>query len=156
MHRYDAYDPWDHAHQMGFRIERRTLSHPDHLAECHLEQRLILVKPGLTYRVERCEVGHENVHVEFGDLPIPEGLELRKRELRCDRIAAERLINPDRLARAMIEHADPASWCLELDITARMLRTYLHHHPEIAEIATSMTNLTLGGERVREYAEVIG
>ncbi len=141
MHRYDAYDPWEHTHQLGFRFERAPLSHPDHLAECHVDRRLILLKPGLTWRVERCELSHENVHAEYGDLPIPEGIELRKRELRCDRIAADRLVNPERLARAMIEHPDPATWCLDLDITARVLRTYLHHHPEIRDEARRLTQL---------------
>lgn len=149
MHPYDAYDPWDHAHALGYDIIRGPVSRPDHNAETHTDLALIVVAPDQSWRDERCAVAHEIPHIEHGDMPIPEGIELRKRELRCDRIAAERLVNPDRLARAIIDHPDPATWCLDLDITARILRTYLHQHPSVALEARIRRLLRLGGERER-------
>lgn len=149
MYRYDAYDPWDHARALGYDITRGPVSRPEHDAETHGDLALIVVAPDLSWRDERCAVAHEIPHIENDDEPIPEGIELRKRELRCDRIAASRLIRPDRLARAMIEFPDPASWCLELDVTARILRTYLHHHPVAALEARIRRLLRHGGERAQ-------
>jgi len=152
MYRYDAYDPWAHAEQLGLNVRRGTPSRPDHDGELYLDQRLVILRPGMTRRKERFTLTHENYHAIRGDRPIPEGMLLRKRELKVDRLAAERLIDPQRLQRLMIEHPDPGHWCLELNITARALRVYLQYHPEVRLQAEAQTDLCLGGERaVIEY-----
>ena len=131
MHKLDNYDPWEHAAHLGFTIERGTLSSTNHDAETYLDARLILVRPDLDWRGTRGAIAHENVHIEYGDRPVTHPLEHSRREARCDRIAAERLIDPAKLARIMLENSDPGTWCTELGVTARLLRTYLRRHPEL-------------------------
>jgi len=131
MYPHDYYDPWDHAAALGYDIVYGPRSRPDHNAETYHDARMILLDPERTWRQHRFDVAHECAHIVRGDQPIPDGIELRKRELACDRIAAERLINRERLIRSMLEHPDPATWCLDLDITARALRVYLRYHPDV-------------------------
>ncbi|UOQ58596.1 ImmA/IrrE family metallo-endopeptidase [Leucobacter allii] len=133
MHPYDVYDPWDHAAELGYDVITGPRTRPEHNAETHHDIRLIILDPERTWRQHRFDVAHECAHIVRGDQPIPEGIELRKRELACDRIAAERLIDRERLIRSMLEHPDPATWCLDLDITSRALRVYLEQHPDIAD-----------------------
>ncbi len=148
MYPHDLYDPREQAEALGYTIAHGTLSSSHHDAETYHDRRLILLRYGLDLIEEDCAIAHEIVHIEHRDRPGVCRIEQLRREHRCDRIAAERLIDPNRLRRAMLESTDAGAWCLELCVTPRLMRVYLRHHPEI-------TTTHHGGERTRECAEVL-
>lgn len=131
MHPFDHYDPWEHAHRLELVVHRGTLSSPDHDGEYYDRERLVMLRRGLTWRQERCVLAHEIVHAEYRDRPTTDPHVHAKREARCDRIAAHRLIHPEQLQRTMREYRDAGDWCLELDITADLLQVYLDRHPDL-------------------------
>lgn len=135
MHRsHEVYDPWEHAHQLGLTIRYGTLTEPEHHAEYYDGEGvdgggLMIVRHGLSYVEERCAIAHDNVHAERRDRPIPDGPRRWRREARCNRIAAERLINGEQLLAIARETGDPGAWCTALDITPTLLVAYVQAHP---------------------------
>lgn len=87
--------------------------------------------PGLPKRVERCVVAHEIVHAEYGDQPTTDRHWHARREARCNRIAADRLINEEELIAAMRATQDPRQVALDLNVTSWFLEAYLNNHPDL-------------------------
>lgn len=85
----------------------------------------ILLKPGMSARIERCVLAHEIVHAEHDDQPTPDSVWHAKRENRCDRIAAERLIDPVKLQQVAAQYDDPGQWAAELNVTGWLLDAWL-------------------------------
>ena len=90
--------------------------------------RTAIIRPRTTWRAERVTINHELVHHEFMDDTTYDYLTHLKREARCDRIAAERLIDPEELAEAMTFTQDAAEWCRTLNVLPWVIKTYLKEH----------------------------
>lgn len=86
---------------------------------------IILLKPGMSARIERCVLAHEIVHAEHDDQPTYDLVWHAKRENRCDRIAAQRLIDPKKLQQVVAQYDDPGQWASELDVTGWILDAWL-------------------------------
>ena len=114
------YDPYQHAAALDLPIVYRELPDEKMVAAYSAQHRAIFVRPNLHGAVERCAVAHEIVHHEHGDVGhVP------AHEQRADRIAARRLIRPRRLRDADNGSGDPAAMALELNVTERIMTTYL-------------------------------
>lgn len=114
------YDPWEHAALLGLPIVFRH-DLPSGMVACYAhEHGAVFVRPGLHGAVERCAIAHEIVHFEHGDIGADPA-----QEERADRIAAQRLVRPFRLAELSGITEDPAVVALELHITEKVMRTYL-------------------------------
>lgn len=122
-----TYDPHRHAGRLGLRVEYADLG--PHLHGLYLHQdSTVLLRPGMTYRAERSTLAHEIVHHEHGDDLTNDRTWSAKREARCDRIAAHRLIDPLELEAAMRATDDAAEWCRTLDVLPWVITTYLQEH----------------------------
>lgn len=88
----------------------------------------IMLKPGMSARVERCVLAHEIIHAEHDDQPTCDPVWNVKRENRCDRIAAQRLIDPKKLQQVVAQYDDPGQWANELDVTGWILNAWLTAH----------------------------
>ncbi|MFC4223536.1 ImmA/IrrE family metallo-endopeptidase [Lysinibacter cavernae] len=119
------YDSWAHAASLGLTVTYGPLSRQDHDAEYLHDDKLVILRRGLTTREERCTLAHEIVHAEREDTPMPYGPAHDKRERLVNRIAANRLICDVDLMAAVAASDDPGQWCLELFVTAEVLETYL-------------------------------
>lgn len=116
-----TYDPWSHADALGIPVRYR----PGLAWEGLWHHGTILLRPGLTRRVERSVLAHEIVHAEHDDQPTTDTVTHTRQERRADRIAAERLITPADLRAAQRISDDPGMWCHELDVTGWILTARL-------------------------------
>lgn len=117
-----SYDPWLHAELLGIPVVTRPVLPRAGMVACYSKKhRAIFTLAGHSHAVERCAIAHEIVHHEHGDVGHH-----RSQEDRADRIAARRLVRPTLLAQ--LSDPDPARAALELDVTERIMRTYLKHH----------------------------
>lgn len=120
-----TYDPYDHADQLGVPVIWECPG-PNKLGLLHND--VIYLKPGQSYRQERCTLSHEIVHYEFQDCPTLDHVWHARREARCDRMAAERLIDPGQFMDCVKWTMDPGAWAVELNVTRRILKAYLKDH----------------------------
>lgn len=113
-----AYDPWEHAHDLGVEVVVRPLrtAHglwlPDHSA--------ILIHSRLRPRQQRLILAHEIGHAALAhpdDRP--------KHEVQADRFAAAHLICPEELAELYGWCEDEQSIIRELGVTTRLFRAYM-------------------------------
>ncbi|WP_237196938.1 ImmA/IrrE family metallo-endopeptidase [Rothia nasimurium] len=125
------YDPYQHAHELGV-----TIIHTNPgpglnglYTGKHNGAPTIHLRPGLTTREERSVLAHELVHVEHDDQPTADHAWSARRERRCDRIAAQRLINRDHLIQLAATYPDKGVWAIELGVTGYLLDTYLTTWP---------------------------
>ncbi|MBE7952857.1 hypothetical protein ILP86_00835 [Microbacterium sp. R1] len=117
---YD-YDPWEHADMLDVPIVfRDDLPNAEMMAAFSVEHQAIFVRPSLHAAVERCSLTHELVHFEHNDVGTTDF-----QEMRADRIAARRLVRPSRLERLYGITEDPAVVALELNVTEKVMRTYM-------------------------------
>lgn len=117
---YD-YDPWEHADMLDVPIVfRDDLPNDEMMAAFSTEHQAIFVRPNLHAAVERCGLTHEIVHFEHNDIGTTDF-----QELRADRITARRLVRPSRLERLYGTTEDPAVVALELNVTEKVMRTYM-------------------------------
>lgn len=117
---YD-YDPWEHAEILDVPIVfRDDLPSDEMMAAFSVEHQAIFVRSNLHAAVERCSLTHELVHFEYNDVGTTDF-----QELRADRIAARRLVRPSRLERLYGTTEDPAVVALELNVTEKVMRTYM-------------------------------
>lgn len=120
------YNPYQHAAQLGVTIRWKKLSgtlmgYYDH------ETLTIWVDEALNFRQQKCTIAHEIVHAEFADTEEQRSHEIYgpKMELRCDKIAAKRLVFTPQLIDAMREYEDPKAWCAELCVMPWVLDHFL-------------------------------
>lgn len=116
------YNPWVHADNLGVPIEwgdpggnRLGLWTGDK----------IILSPAQSDRSATSTLSHEIVHVEYCDEPTPDLVWSARREARCDRLAAERLISPHDLVDIAACTDDIGQWALELGVTGWILEAYL-------------------------------
>ena len=120
---YD-YDPWEHAEMLDLPIVfRDDLPDPDAVACFSAEHQAIFVRPNLHAATERCALAHEIVHFEHNDVGTDD-----IQEERADRIAAQRLIRPSRLEDFYGITEDAAVIALELNVTEKIMRTWMRLH----------------------------
>jgi hypothetical protein len=120
-----TYDPWNHAHDLGVNVEWGETHGNLGLWDGHT----IRLAPDLNRREERCVLAHEIVHAEFEDEPTSDHFWHARREARCDRLAATRLICPNRLLELAATTEDMGIWALELGVTGWLLEAYLKANP---------------------------
>lgn len=116
------YNPYQHAAELGVQVRWAVLDKRVQGFYEHDEQ-TIWLSESLTFREARCVLAHEIVHAEFADQGASAASE--KVELRCDKIAASRLIYIPQLIRAMSEYEDIKAWCAELCVMPWVLEHYL-------------------------------
>ena len=113
-----AYDPWQHAHDLGIDVVVRTLrtGHGLWLPEYNT----ILVSSKLRAGAQRLILAHEIGH---GALAHPD--DRPKHEKQADEFAARNLIDPDELADLYKWCPDEQKICAELGVTTRLFRAYV-------------------------------
>lgn len=116
------YNPYQHAAELGVTVRWGSLGANvqgfyDHAANT------IWLNEALGFREARCVLAHEIVHAEFAGT----GQEADKEsvELRCDKIAASRLIYIPQLMQVMVEVEDARYWCAELGVMSWVLKHFL-------------------------------
>lgn len=123
-----AYDPYQHADQLGLTVHYGNPG--TGLLGLYIHRRrTIILRAGLSARVERCALAHEIVHAEYEDEPTSDGAWSARREARCDRIAAERLIDRETLLSTASAYEDMGEWAAALEVTGWILGAYLVAHP---------------------------
>lgn len=120
------YNPWVHADELGIPIEWGDPG-PENFGLWTGEK--IILDPRQSNRAADCTLSHEIVHVEFEDEPTRDHVWGARREARCDRIAAERLIDPYRLMELAVITDDIGYWAVELGVTGWMLEAYIRKNP---------------------------
>lgn len=118
------YDPFQHAEDLGLRVEWGDPG-PGIAGLYEHHSLTITLSAGLSPRAARCVLAHEIVHHEYGDEPTMDAVWHAKRERRCNRIAAARLVDDDEFAAAVAASEDPGQWCLDLSVTSWILKAYM-------------------------------
>lgn len=93
------YDPWAEAERLGVAVTEARLR-GDLWGEYRHDDRLIVLRRGLTRREGRCVLAHEIEHARAGDTPTRLGYLHHLRERRADRRAALLLVDPMEYALA--------------------------------------------------------
>lgn len=113
-----AYDPWEHAHQLGIEVVVRPIrtGHELWLPEYNTlivnsRIRAVHQRSALAHGVAHAELGHED------DRP--------KHEKQADQLAARNLICPEELADLYKWCPDEARVAGELGVTMRLFRAYV-------------------------------
>lgn len=131
-----SYDPYAHAQQLGVNIIYESPGHGR--KGLYLGKRrgvpTVLLRPGMSEREERSVLAHELVHVEHDDQPTADHAWGARRERRCDRVAAERLIDRSTLLGLASAYEDRGVWALELGVAGYLLDAYLEAHPLPVEL----------------------
>jgi len=116
-----AYDPYEHAAELGVRVIHRELTAgtglwvPD-LNTVFIQERMRVVH-------DRSTLAHELGHVDLGhrdDRP--------KHEVMADRYAADHMVDPEHLVDLMRWSPDPSRWAHEMGVTTRLIRVYWNLH----------------------------
>ena len=128
------YSPTEEANNLGIPI---VYGHPGEGRLGRWDGTRIIIRPNQTARVERSVICHELIHAIFDEPHFPAVLSPRI-EARCDRMAAEKLIDSDELRElAQAYPDDPGRVAYELGVTDRILEAYLKAHPEQCFIASA-------------------
>ncbi len=119
--RGSAYDPWEHAAELGIDVIVRPLrtAHGLWLPE----HRTILIHSKLRPANQRLILAHEIGH---GALEHPD--DRPKHEAQADRYAANNLICPDELSSLYGWCSDERQIVKELGVTMRLFRAYVLSH----------------------------
>ena len=113
-----AYDPWEHAHQLGLEVVVRPLRTGQEL--WLPEYNTLLVNSRLRAAPQRLALAHGVGHAALGhedDRP--------KHENQADKFAAQNLICPDELADLYGWARDEQKIIAELGVTTRLFRAYV-------------------------------
>jgi len=113
-----AYDPWDHADQLGIPVVVRRLRSAHGLWMPEYGQ--ILISDRLRVGQQRLVLSHEIGH---GVLMHPD--DRPKHEKQADQFAAQNLICPDELADLYGWASDERKIVAELGVTTRLFRAYV-------------------------------
>lgn len=114
------YNPWHHVKSLGVSVGWHPLKHSNGLwlpSKRHIVLNIRLPEWAITPIL-----AHEAVHAEYDD-PADTGERI---ERRCDRVAAERLIDPMRLWELSEETPDYDRICIELGVTRPMLTEWVN------------------------------
>lgn len=121
----------DLAHRLGVK-----LTHHDHgLSDFYLDTaRTISTRRGMAVWDYKSVLAHELGHATFRDRRNGHLYFDHMQELRADRFAANLLIDQDQLLHLAPWHGnDLHSLALDLEVTPKLLETYLKQHPHLLE-----------------------
>ena len=117
------YEPWEHARDIGVRVEHHPLAGNMRGRYFH-RQGLIILRPGMSTVEERSVLAHELVHAENGDQDTRDAVTWARFEWRANRTAALRLITMDGFLRACALHTHPRLIALELGVSPWVVRAF--------------------------------
>lgn len=127
-----AYKPTEHADMLGLRVEHGRLP-ADRKGQYVHDDRIIVIRRGLSARQERCTLAHEVAHAVAGDVRSAFGPVNARQEARADRLAAWWLIDEREYAAAEMLHGPHRGAIAdELDVTLHMLRVWRRAHALVA------------------------
>lgn len=86
------------------------------------EARLVVLRGGMSERLQRCVLAHEAVHAEHGDMPQWSDEVHEAIELRTDIIAARRLISGRQWER--LRHLPTSEVCERLDVVPHVVEIH--------------------------------
>lgn len=86
------------------------------------EARVVVLRTGMSTRLERCVLTHEAVHAEYGDVPQWDGEHHDMIELRTDVVMAHRLIGHRQWRR--YGHLSVPEVCDALHVVPRVVEVY--------------------------------
>ena len=115
------YDPYEHADELGITIVYGRLRSGNGL--WIPDFRTIALQRGMRTVQERSVLAHENAHASLGhrdDRP--------KHEVLADRLAAEHMIDIERLRELVLWTPDVARLSIELGVTPKLTQVYLNVH----------------------------
>ena len=119
-----AYDPWQHAAELGVHVMTGVLTDA-RWGEYRDQERTIVMRHGLTERQQRCTLAHELVHAERREHLSDDRVLNARQERRADRLAAQRLIPWQDYVRACRAHGhQKAPVAVELGVTKHLLRAF--------------------------------
>ncbi|VXB76606.1 ImmA/IrrE family metallo-endopeptidase [Pseudoclavibacter sp. 8L] len=116
------WDPYQQARRLKIEVEHVDDELDGDLGRWYPHERKIELTTGLLHRTERSVLAHELAHAMLGH---PAGDD-PKRERQADRWAALRLIDHDELLEAEVASPDPGQWCVDLEVTPRLLHVAMH------------------------------
>ena len=118
------YDPWSHAFELRLDIIEEVMPRGVH-GEYRHDQRLVILRRGLSRRSARCTLAHEIQHHLAGDTVTCSISLHRKAEMLASRRAAWVLVDPFEYVEAERMHeGHPASMAHSLDVTVKVLRDW--------------------------------
>ncbi|WP_424462999.1 ImmA/IrrE family metallo-endopeptidase [Pseudoclavibacter helvolus] len=112
------YDPY--AHAIRLRIPVVWEEDQPEPGRWHAPWHLIILRSGMPPIQDRCILAHELGHACMGHTTSTP-----KQERQADRWAATHLITAEHLTHIAAFSPDPGIWCRELQVTPRILDTYL-------------------------------
>lgn len=118
-----TYDPYRHADSLGIWVHYGSVPDSDD-GYYDDERQLIVLRHNLGRRLERCVLAHEVAHAVRRDISSPLCLIRKRQELAADELAASWLVDDKELRCSVAVSNDPGRWCLDLDITPRILNAY--------------------------------
>lgn len=86
------------------------------------EARVVVLRSGMSARLERCVLAHEAVHAEYGDIPRWDGEHHDADELRANLLMAHRLIGCGEWRR--YNHLSVPEICDRLGVVPRVVEVY--------------------------------
>lgn len=118
------YDPFQHAESLNIDVQWKELPHNLHGLWTGTA---IIIDPRCNTVQTRCALAHEIVHAEL-DQPLLHKSYAARIEARCDRIAAERLIDPREYNCVLRAYPNNLpQLATELGVTLRMLQAFIDH-----------------------------
>lgn len=125
-------DPWAEAARRGLAVYHVDLHGLDGL---NADGGVIFLQKGMTERDEISTLWHELGHDERGEVHVADASQC-KAERAADLYAAEKLVDPQELARlASLYPDDPGLIAYELGVADWVLDAYLRAHPLVADLA---------------------
>lgn len=115
------YDPLKHLDDLGVRVAYGGRGMEYSGIYSH-DGRIVVLRPGMSERLERCVLTHEAVHAEYGDVPQWDGVFHQANELRADVIMANRLIG--RRQWQQVKDRPVEEICERLDIVPHVVDVY--------------------------------
>jgi hypothetical protein len=116
-----AYDPYEHAGELGVRVIHRKLTTGTGLWAPDLG--VVFIQERLRRVHDLSALAHELGHVDLGhrdDRP--------KHEVMADRYAANNMVDPEHLVDLMRWSPDPSRWAHEMGVSTRLIRVYWNLH----------------------------
>lgn len=124
MQRRMQYRPAEHAAALGLRVEYFWPT-TGRKGEYRHDERLIVIRPGMSHRQERCTLAHEIAHALAGDVRSAFGPVNARQESRADQRAAQLLVDLDEYRLAERLHGPHCGAIAdELDVTVHMLAVW--------------------------------
>lgn len=114
------FDPFHYAESIGVRVIHHPLG-PGENGRWYDSRRLVALRPGMTFNLERCTLAHELGHEHYGHLETT-----RRNEVQADRWAAAKLIDPAVVRDLAAATSDEGRICVELGVTVRLFRVHLY------------------------------